>query len=76
MAEKKETVEFSAKVPTDLYEEFKTFVPPYGGTQWFINAALAGFIEKMRENPSLVAHVESSVESMLRLNRIAKESSV
>jgi hypothetical protein len=68
------TVEFSAKVPRDLYDRFKRLVPNYGGTQWFINAALIGFVKRMEENPALTEVVEDSVEAMLQLNRIVKEN--
>lgn len=73
-AEKPETVEFSAKVPKELYDDFKALVPAYGGTQWFINSALAGFVRRMKENPTLEKQVEESVEAMLQLNRTLKEA--
>ena len=69
-------VEFSAKIPSELYEEFKEFVPHYGGTQWFINAALTSFLERCRENPSVKDSVGLSVDAMLQLNRQLKEAAV
>lgn len=68
-----QTVEFSAKVPRELYERFKAQVPAYGGVQWFINAALAGFVERCEADPSLKDNVETSVEAMLKLNRLTRE---
>lgn len=68
-----QTVEFSAKVPKDLYDRFKEQVPGYGGTQWFINAALAGFVTECESDPSLKKKVAASVEAMLQLNRTIKE---
>lgn len=69
-----ETVEFSAKVPRDVYDKFKVLVPAYGGTQWFINAALAGFVQRLEANPSLSENVSASVEAMLQLNRLTKDA--
>jgi hypothetical protein len=68
-----QTVEFSAKVPKDLYDRFKEQVPAYGGVQWFINAALAGFVAECEADASLKAKVAASVEAMLQLNRAIKE---
>lgn len=70
-----EMVEFSAKVPRRLYDEFKALVPMYGGTQWFINSSLAGFVSNAHENPTLAENVAASVEAMLKLNRTLKEAS-
>lgn len=75
MAEKRDTVEFSAKVPADLYLRFKDLVPGYGGTQWFINAALAGFVARVEGNPTLQDQVAESVDAMLQLNRLTKGAS-
>jgi hypothetical protein len=69
-----ETVEFSAKVPKDLYDRFKIHVPLYGGTQWLINSALAEFVQQMDRDPSLREKVEESVNAMLQLNRTIKEN--
>jgi hypothetical protein len=77
MPELRDTVEFSAKVPRSMYEEFAENVPVYGGTSWFINAALAEFNAQMRRNPNqLKIVVKESVEAMLQLNRTLKEASV
>jgi hypothetical protein len=69
-----EVVEFSAKIPKDLYERFKGCVPHYGGTQWFINSAVAEFVNRCEEQPLLKDTVASSVEAMLQLNRQLKEA--
>jgi hypothetical protein len=71
-----ETVEFSAKVPKDTYNEFKELVPPYGSVQWFINASLAEFVKRVKEEPTLKHAVAASVEAMLQLNRLNKETGV
>jgi hypothetical protein len=69
-----ETVEFSAKVPKDLYDRFKVHVPLYGGTQWLINSALSAFVAELDKDPSLSKKVEESVNAMLQLNRTLKEN--
>lgn len=69
-----EVVEFSAKVPKDLYERFKGCVPHYGGTQWFIVSSLAEFVQRCEEQPTLKDNVAASVDSMLQLNRQLKEA--
>lgn len=63
-------VEFSAKVPRDLFDEFDKLVPIYGSRQWFITAALREFVAQAKKNPTLVRQVEASVQSMLGLNRM------
>lgn len=73
--EMKETIEFSAKVPRAAHEEFLEYVPAYGGTSWFINAALVEFNARMRNDPGqLKVVVKESVDAMLQLNRTLKEA--
>lgn len=75
MAEPRQTVEFSAKIPKEAYDEFLEYVPTYGGTTWFINAVLLEFNSQMRKNPDqLKVVVKESVEAMLQLNRMLKEA--
>ena len=73
MPQPQEYAEFSAKVPRHLYEEFKKLMPAYGGTQWFINSALAEFLKQLRAEPELLKQVHSSVDAMLQLNRVTRE---
>lgn len=68
-------VEFSAKVPRALFDEFDTLVPIYGSRQWFIQAALTAFIAEAKQNPSLVRQVKASVQSMVSLNRLIAANS-
>lgn len=70
----KDEVEFGARIPRALYEEFKGFVPQYGGVQWFLNAALTSFVEHCKTNPTLVDYIDDSVRAMVSLNRMAGQT--
>lgn len=63
-----ETVEFSAKVPAELHAEFKRLMP-YGGTDWFINAALRQFIELVRANGEVLTEVRDAVALSVGMKR-------
>lgn len=58
-------VDFGAKVPPDLYAEFKFLFPQYGATTWFINTVLEQFIKTVRDNHTLQELVALSIEAML-----------
>lgn len=66
MATSNRDVEFGAKVPADLYSEFKHLYPQYGAVTWFINAALAAFIQTTRDRDDLQERVHDGIESMLK----------
>lgn len=68
-------VEFGAKVPSAEYEEFKENFPQYGAVTWFINSTLAQFNAAVRENPTAKDLIDKSINSMLELNRLAREAS-
>ena len=59
------TVEFSAKVPSDLYDEFKLLFPQYGAVTWFINAALVEFIQQVRDNGTVQQRVHDAIATTL-----------
>jgi len=73
MSKNRDTVEFSAKVPDDLYQEFKVLFPQYGSTTWFINTALEEFLKSVRTSASLQQHVANAIDSMLTDRREDKE---
>jgi hypothetical protein len=64
-----DTVEFSAHVPIDEYNEFKKNFNQYGAVKWFINESLAQFNAQVRENPTLRQLVSNAVQQMLDDNR-------
>lgn len=64
-----ETKEFSAKVPTAEYEEFKRNFPQYGAVNWFINTTLAHFNRLVKKNPSSVELIDASIREMLEARR-------
>jgi hypothetical protein len=68
-------VEFSAKVPRALFDQFDEIVPIYGSRQWFLCTALAAFVEEAKRNPGVVEQVKLSVQSMVTLNRLIGASS-
>lgn len=64
-----DTVEFSAKIPRELYERFKALFPQYGAVNWFINTATATFVEECEKEPSAPEVVNRSVNILLAINR-------
>lgn len=60
-----DTTEFSAKVPTELYNSFKEAFPQYGAVTWFINSSLEAFMKKVDSNPEYRVLVEVAVTQML-----------
>jgi hypothetical protein len=64
-----EKVDFSAKIPRHLYDEFRRYFPAYGATTWFINSALNALMESVRDDPDAVERVQKSVELMVQENR-------
>lgn len=64
-----EQIEFSAKVPSEDYEEFKHNFPQYGAVSWFINSALREFNRLNRENPTARELVNESIQNLLVENR-------
>lgn len=64
------TVAFSARVPIAEYLRFKDRFPQYGASQWFINAALRAFNDRLSQEPSLEAVIEESIQSAIELNRL------
>ena len=64
-----ETTEFSAKVDTDAYNEFKENFPQYGAVSWFINNALVAFNEEVRKNPEHRKLIDNAIAEMLDRNR-------
>ena len=69
MANGKETTEFSAKVSTEAYDEFKERFPQYGSVTWFIGTALDAFNREVRENPLNKDTVDRAIQRMLDENR-------
>lgn len=65
----KAETDFGAKVPTELYEEFKLLFPQYGAVTWFINAVLTEFIEQVKDNGTLQDRVYSSIQACLEERR-------
>lgn len=64
-----DTVEFSAKIPRELYDRFKALFPQYGAVNWFINTATQTFVDECEKEPSSVETVNRSVNLMLAANR-------
>lgn len=73
MANPTQTKEFGAKIPQDLYDEFRELFPMYGATTWFIQTSLESFLAQVRENSSLQHLVEKSIDTMLLERRLAGE---
>lgn len=63
-------VEFSALVPESEYKMFRERFPGYGAVNWFINACLTNFNNRLSEHPELKEEVERSIEALWNLNRI------
>jgi hypothetical protein len=59
------TRDFGAKVPADLYTEFRTLFPQYGATTWFIITALEAFLDQVRDEPLIQEGVSLSIKQML-----------
>lgn len=64
-------VDFGAKVPQELVEEFHAHLPIYGATVWFLTESLAEFNTLLRNDPSLRKHVSEAVERMVAKTRAA-----
>jgi hypothetical protein len=69
VASDSEKAEFSARVPRDLYDEFRRFFPGYGATTWFINNALNEFLEQCRKSPEAIERVQLAIDAMVQENR-------
>lgn len=70
MPEEKEVkVEFSGRVPEKEAEFFKVTFPQYGSVNWFINASLKAFNDKVRHNPGLAESVDLMIDELLKSNR-------
>lgn len=69
VASDNDKTEFSARVPRDLYDEFRRYFPGYGATTWFINNSLQLFLEQVRESPDMIDRVSASIDAMVRENR-------
>jgi len=63
------TREFGAKVPEELYEEFRDLFPMYGATTWFITHSLEQFVKLARQSPQLQEMVAASIDQMLQERR-------
>lgn len=64
------TKEFGAKIPEDLYEEFRDLFPMYGATTWFINNSLRAFINTVRDKGTMQESITLSIKQMLEERRI------
>jgi hypothetical protein len=62
-------VEFGAKVPSDLYEEFRLLFPMYGANTWFINMALKEFLDIVREDGTLQEKARAAIDRALAERR-------
>jgi hypothetical protein len=62
-------VDFSARIPRELYDEFRRYFPGYGATTWFINQSLHSFMEGIRGDPDAIERVQTSIDLMVRENR-------
>lgn len=63
------TKEFGAKVPQELYEEFRHLFPQYGATTWFINESLKSFLDLVRDDEVVQRGIAISIDEMLQENR-------
>lgn len=68
------TVEFSARVPQSEYLRFKERFPQYGASQWFINAALRAFNDRVADSPSLEEVVNDSIQAALDINKLIAQA--
>lgn len=64
-----EKTEFSAKIPTEMYDEFRRYFPQYGATTWFITATLETFLASVRNEPDAQERVRQSISRMVEENR-------
>jgi hypothetical protein len=62
----KPTVEFSARVPREDFEEFKANFPQHGAVQWFISTALKEFNRVCSSSETIQEQVEQAIEQMLK----------
>lgn len=62
-------VEFGAKIPRELYDEFKEQFPQYGAVAWWLNTALESFLTQIAEDPTTKEQINAAILSMLRENR-------
>ncbi len=60
------TVEYTAKIPKPMYEEFIGFFPQYGSNSWFIRGALENLLELCRQQPRSVDLLRAAIESTVR----------
>lgn len=67
------TVEFGAKIPKELFDEFRTHFPQYGATTWFINRSMETFLRAVRSDESYLELFNRSIELMVQDSR-KKES--
>ena len=57
--------EFTAKIPTPMYNEFIGFLPIHGVNTWFIMTAMNRFLEHLRRDPTLAQRVKEAVDSVV-----------
>jgi hypothetical protein len=58
-------VEFGARIPTQLYEDFREALPMYGATRWFIVSCLREFTNLAKKDPVLKDLVRQAVVQAL-----------
>lgn len=67
-------VEFGARIPRKLFDEFREYFPQYGASTYFINTSLEEFMAGVRGDPSARERVRAAIEKMVRDNREDKEA--
>lgn len=65
MSQPKKKVEMSALVDREAYIAFTTAVPVFGANRWFINNALALFLEEVAKRPGIVDPLQVAVMRMV-----------
>jgi hypothetical protein len=58
--------EFTAKIPTPLYNEFIGFFPMHGANSWFIVNALEQLLEICRTQPSALDNLRDAVSNAVK----------
>lgn len=61
----RDTVEFSGRVPRELYRAFARAIPIHGANTWFVNRALTLFLEEITNAPSLEVPLQNSINRLI-----------
>ncbi len=60
------TVEFSAKIPLTLYEEFSGYFPQHGANTWFIRTSLRALLNELKSQPDAIQRIRDAIQTTIK----------